>query len=597
MDLRSKDGPKRTQLDNEEGTINDKEDPDKEEKMHMAESTDTQNNSLKNEEEDIDFIFDNIVGGGDGGDLGQWVILAALIPIGLCAGFPLFMHLFACYEPKHRCFVNSCDNLTKVSNIDSSWIAFGIPTNDGSEGQTCQAEMLKDDEKYDSCHMYSQIDESTCELHSFNKSSIQNCQVFVYDKSVVIESFTTKFNLVCEMEYKQIILGVMVMIGLTVGSEIGGRLGDKFGRKRVMLFSTFVIVPTVMFAGYSPNFWTYAILKFICTAALPCIWVSSHTLIIEIFGKDYRKNAVVIKEVLWPFGGLGLVIVFYLTRHWTYFHLWTGGLCAMAIPAFLIIPESPRWLSVNCKGEIAERVFLKIARWNRRNLSHDDKLKINSILRRLENNVDSNQEKKLGFRDMMNSKNVNKTIVIMLNWIIVCVTTFTLALNVTKLSGNVFLNTALLAFLGDLPGKLIVGVTLKFFSRRFNLFACQFLVGLFCVVVAILPKEYNMVLITFYLLAMCSSNAAFTLVYLITGELYPTNLRNQAIGTCSTVSRIFGISAPFMSKLACIWKPLPMLTLGLPSILIAFLVYFLPETKYINLPQTMTESCKQNRTN
>ena len=195
---------------------------------------------------------------------------------------------------------------------------------------------------------------------------------------------------------------------------------------------------------------------------------------------------------------------------------------------------------------------------------------------------------------MMNSKNVNKTIIIMLNWIIVCVTTFTLALNVTRLSGNVFLNTALLAFLGDLPGKLIVGVTLKFFSRRFNLFACQFLVGLFCVIVAILPKEYNMALITFYLLAMCSSNAAFTLVYLITGELYPTNLRNQAIGTCSTVSRIFGISAPFMSKLACIWKPLPMLMLGLPSILIAFLVYFLPETKYINLPQTMTESCKQN---
>ena len=184
-------------------------------------------------------------------------------------------------------------------------------------------------------------------------------------------------------------------------------------------------------------------------------------------GKNHRKNAVVIKEVLWPFGGLGLVIVFYLTRHWTYFHLWTGALCAIAIPAFLIIPESPRWLSVNCKGEIAETVFLKIARWNRRNLSHDDKLKINSILRRLENNVDSNQEKKLDFRDMMNSKNVNKTIIIMLNWIIVCVTTFTLALNVTHLSGNVFLNTALLAFLGDLPGKLIVGVTLKFFSRRF----------------------------------------------------------------------------------------------------------------------------------
>ena len=95
MDLRSKDDTKRTQLGNEDGTINEKEGPDNEERMPMAESTDKTNNSLTNEEEDIDFIFDNIVGGGDGGDLGQWVILAALIPIGLCAGFPLFMHLFA----------------------------------------------------------------------------------------------------------------------------------------------------------------------------------------------------------------------------------------------------------------------------------------------------------------------------------------------------------------------------------------------------------------------------------------------------------------------------------------------------------------------
>ena len=556
----------------------------------------TSHKNKKELKEDIDYIFDNIVGGGDGGDLGQWFILGALIPVGLCAGFPLFMHLFACFEPRHRCYVPNCDNLNKTLNIEPNWISFAIPTNNTIEGQTCQAEMLKEDEMFDSCRKYSATSKTTCDTESFNHTSLETCQKFVYDTSVVIESFTTKFNLVCDMEYKQMILGVMVMSGLTIGSEIGGRLGDKFGRKRVMLFSTSIIVPTVMFAGYSTDFWMYAILKFLCTAALPCIWFSSHTLIIEIFGRDYRKNAVVIKEVLWPFGGLGLVIVFYLTRHWKYFHLWTGALCAMALPAFLIIPESPRWLSTNSQSEEAERVLLKIARWNRRNLSRDEKQKIASILGKVQDNVDLNQEKKLGFRDMMNSNNAKKTIVIMLNWIIVCVTCFTLALNVTRLTGNVFLNSALLAILGDLPGKILVGITLKIFSRRLNLFACQFLVGLFCVIVAFLPKNYNLALITFYLLAMCCSNAAFTLVYLITGELYPTNLRSQAIGSCSTAARIFGISAPFISKLACVWKPLPMLVLGLPSICIAFLVYILPETKHINLPQTLSDTDKLDKT-
>merc|ERR1712080_687923 len=103
-------------------------------------------------------------------------------------------------------------------------------------------------------------------------------------------------------------------------------------------------------------------------------------------------------------------------------------------------------------------------------------------------------------------------------------------------------------------------------------------------------KYSNIALIIFYLLAMCCSNASFTLVYLITGELYPTNMRSQAIGSCSTISRIFGISAPFISKLACVWQPLPMLVLGIPAICVAFLAYFLPETKYINLPQTMRDA-------
>ena len=141
---------------------------------------------------------------------------------------------------------------------------------------------------------------------------------------------------------------------------------------------------------------------------------------------------------------------------------------------------------------------------------------------------------------------------------------------------------------------MLVGLTLKLFSRRLNLFACQFLVGLFCVIVAFLPKTFNLPLISFYLLAMCCSNASFTLCYLITGELYPTNLRSQAIGSCSTISRVFGISAPFISKLACVWKPLPMLVLGIPSIFISFLAYWLPETKYTNLPQTMNDTEKSN---
>ena len=58
-------------------------------------------------------------------------------------------------------------------------------------------------------------------------------------------------------------------------------------------------------------------------------------------------------------------------------------------------------------------------------------------------------------------------------------------------------------------------------------------------------------------------------------------------------SRIFGVSAPFIPKLACLWKPMPMLVLGVPSVAIAGLAYFLPETKDTNLLHTMNDTQKE----
>ena len=109
-------------------------------------------------------------------------------------------------------------------------------------------------------------------------------------------------------------------------------------------------------------------------------------------------------------------------------------------------------------------------------------------------------------------------------------------------------------------------------------------------VLAFIPKIYRTAIIVFYLVGKCFSDASFLVVWLVTAELYPTNLRNQAVGTCSTISRVFGLVAPFVARLAVYWSPLPMLILGVPSLFSACLVYFLPETKYIELPATMKDA-------
>ena len=82
------------------------------------------------------------------------------------------------------------------------------------------------------------------------------------------------------------------------------------------------------------------------------------------------------------------------------------------------------------------------------------------------------------------------------------------------------------------------------------------------------------------------------MVFLVTSELYPTNLRSQAVGTCSFISRIVCLLAPFIAPLARLWQPLPLLVLGIPAIISGILNIKLPETKELNLPQTMEEAEK-----
>ena len=90
----------------------------------------------------------------------------------------------------------------------------------------------------------------------------------------------------------------------------------------------------------------------------------------------------------------------------------------------------------------------------------------------------------------------------------------------------------------------------------------------------------------FYLLSMICIEAGYTCIGLITRELYPTNIRNQVAGIFSALSRLFAICSPFISKLSCIWKPLPALIIGISFICVSGLSYNLAETKNIYLADT-----------
>ena len=105
--------------------------------------------------------------------------------------------------------------------------------------------------------------------------------------------------------------------------------------------------------------------------------------------------------------------------------------------------------------------------------------------------------------------------------------------NTTDLHGDIFINFILSALLGELPGTLLLLITMNFFSRRINLFLSQVALGICCFILAFIPKtvqqsnkyvlfplfrnmnyptfQQSVMIMIFFLIGKCFGGAAFLL--------------------------------------------------------------------------------------
>jgi len=84
---------------------------------------------------------------------------------------------------------------------------------------------------------------------------------------------------------------------------------------------------------------------------------------------------------------------------------------------------------------------------------------------------------------------------------------------------------------------------------------------------------------------------AFNILYIFTSELYPTVIRNTAVGTCSMVARIGAGASGYIAILSEVTLPtVPMAIFCIFSLFAGVLIYFLPETRDCPLPDTMWDA-------
>lgn len=107
--------------------------------------------------------------------------------------------------------------------------------------------------------------------------------------------------------------------------------------------------------------------------------------------------------------------------------------------------------------------------------------------------------------------------------------------------------------------------------------------------VHLIPIGLPSVAVFLEMLGKFGITASFCIVYAVTSELFPTVIRNTAMGLCSMAARIGTITSPFILFLGNYYKALPYILMGGLGILGALLCLLLPETHKKALPETIAQ--------
>lgn len=89
---------------------------------------------------------------------------------------------------------------------------------------------------------------------------------------------------------------------------------------------------------------------------------------------------------------------------------------------------------------------------------------------------------------------------------------------------------------------------------------------------------------------MFGLSVSFPTVYIFSGELFPTVVRNIGMGTSSMCARFGSMSAPFVAGTAAVEHWLPPVIFGVAPLIGAALCYLLPETVDCELPDSLEEA-------
>ncbi len=159
--------------------------------------------------------------------------------------------------------------------------------------------------------------------------------------------------------------------GCVLGAMVAGYSSDKYGRKKILLFTAVLFAISAIGSALAPDLTTFIIARFVGGVGVGAASMLSPLYISESAPAQIRGRLVSIYQLAIVIGINIIYVVNYFisisgSSEWNVNYGWRWMLGSEVIPAgiffllLFLVPETPRWLLANGQDDKARDVLLKI---------------------------------------------------------------------------------------------------------------------------------------------------------------------------------------------------------------------------------------------
>jgi len=439
-----------------------------------------------------------------------------------------------------------------------------------------------------------------CEIMLINGSSYE-CSSWSYNTSLSGITLTDSFDLVCGRDWLRSAFQSIVSVGVVVASVVWGSISDRYGRSTAMRASFVCSLVAGSLSYSTTSYAVFAASRSLCSFADLGLVVSTTTIIVESLGSKYRGAVCIIVYTGWAFGVMIMPWLTEIFKDYRQLMLFTVAAHLFTLPWLLTIRESARWLLVNEKIDEAGEELRRINKWN----CKSDKISTEiaeSRFKQLKTKYEKVAEKKriareeeggscYGVGQLFKSRELIVTTATLIWTTFTCELLYMLFIMINSDIGeSVKLNYAIGGAMETLA-TIISIVMISRMTRKFSLVLTLISISTLCFLLAI-THEMPSISVWILNLSKLSISTLSSLVYVVTTEIFPTNLRQTGFGLSGTIGSLGAVVAPFVRKelVDLIGMTRVMLMLVALTLTAAICIpFYLRETKGLELTDDVDE--------